>query len=168
MGAEKGNRLLEIMQRHDKAIWRRCLRYTLGDAAWADDLEQEVMLRIWQNLGTLNAAPGTQAERNWVMKVTESVLSNNLRGKHVSLDKLKEEIADADDEAMKRKRETLEELGAYLPEPDKTLLDLLLEGYHNNEIAEKLSLTVSVVGVRIHRMVEKMRDIHNKLNNKRP
>lgn len=167
MGAEKGNRLLELMRRHDKAIWRRCLRYTIGDASWAADLEQEVMLRIWQNLGTLTASPYSKAEKVWVMKVTESVLVNVTRGKHVTLDSLKAEVADSDDE-IARKREVLEELGAYLPEQDKMLLDLLLAGYDNDDIARMLALTHDAVSVRVYRMVAKMRDIHNKLYNKRP
>ena len=55
-----------------------------------------------------------------------------------------------------------------LTEQDRLLLGLMMEGYRNREIAGMLSITAGAVGVRIHRMAARMREIYNKLYNNKP
>ena len=141
------------------------MRYSLGDAAWAEDLEQEVVLRIWQKMDTLSALPDSAAEKAWVVKVTKSVLDNISRKQHVTVEKLSDSFVVTYTDEYKEKRELLEELGAHLPPDDRQLLELLVEGYHNKEIAKMLSLSANTVGVRVNRMVAKLREIYDKLYN---
>ena len=51
----------------------------------------------------------------------------------------------------------LRERIALLPEPDRTVVTMQLEGYSYEEIAESLKMTVKNVSVRLVRIKEKIR-----------
>lgn len=55
----------------------------------------------------------------------------------------------------------LHELIALLPEPDRSIARLHLEGYDYKEIGERTGLTKSNVGVRLMRIKEKLKEQWN-------
>ena len=99
-------------------------------------------------------------------KVARTVLHDHKRKHRIELLPLQEELVAVNDDDSYC-RELVEELQAYLPEADKLLLKLHLEGFGNTEIAQILDLTDNTVNQRMHRLVEKMRIIYEKLYNTR-
>jgi RNA polymerase sigma factor (sigma-70 family) len=55
-------------------------------------------------------------------------------------------------------RETLNEFRQQLDESDRKMLNLLIEGFDLPEIADRLTLSYSNAGVRVHRLRERLRN----------
>jgi RNA polymerase sigma-70 factor, ECF subfamily len=141
----------ELFAANRSRIQRLCYGY-LGSAAEVDDLFQEIMFNVW------NALPGFRGESlpgTWLYRIavntalvhrrkrrpTEPLpeLRDPARGAHQSLE---------DEERLSALRSAI----ATLPDQDRLIMTLLLEGLSYKEIAEITGLTVNHVGVKISRV----------------
>ena len=66
----------EMVRTHHKRVYGLCYRFT-GNAADAEDLTQDVFLRIYSNLGSFDAARGSLTV--WVTTMTRNLLVDNFR-----------------------------------------------------------------------------------------
>src|SRR5687768_17995507 len=71
----------EAFTLHHRAVFRTA-RAVVRDAALAEDVTQEVFLRLYRNL---NATPGEELLRAWLLRVTLNVARNTLRGQSRSM-----------------------------------------------------------------------------------
>jgi len=152
MNAEERERLfLELFQEYRERILRLCRGY-LDSPDDAEDLFQEIMTRVWHNL------PGFRGEARastWLYRIAvNSALL--FRGKRMASAPLRD-VADGGaappEEIEKRERvAALDRAIAALPEQDRLIATLLLEGLSYKEIAEIAGITVNYVGVKIARI----------------
>jgi RNA polymerase sigma-70 factor (ECF subfamily) len=66
----------EAFTLHHRAVFRAA-RSVVRDAALAEDVTQEVFLRLYRNL---DSTPGEDLLRAWLLRVTMNVALNILRG----------------------------------------------------------------------------------------
>src|SRR5215210_1606202 len=66
----------EAFTLHHRAVFRTA-RALVRDAGLAEDVTQEVFLRLYKNLDT---TPGEELLRAWLLRVTINVARNTLRG----------------------------------------------------------------------------------------
>src|SRR6266699_2415609 len=66
----------EAFTLHHRAVFRTA-RAVVRDSALAEDVTQEVFLRLYRNL---DATPGEELLRAWLLRVTLNVARNTLRG----------------------------------------------------------------------------------------
>ena len=66
----------EMVRTHQKRVYGLCYRFT-GNAADAEDLTQEVFLKIYSNLGSFDAARGSLPV--WIATMTRNLLVDNFR-----------------------------------------------------------------------------------------
>src|SRR5205809_7491417 len=66
----------EAFTLHHRAVFRTA-RAVLRDAALAEDVTQEVFLRLYRNL---DSTPGEELLRAWLLRVTLNVARNMIRG----------------------------------------------------------------------------------------
>src|SRR5688572_7708545 len=66
----------EAFTLHHRAVFRTA-RAVVRDSALAEDVTQEVFLRLYRNL---HATPGEDLLRAWLLRVTLNVARNTLRG----------------------------------------------------------------------------------------
>src|ERR671920_793414 len=66
----------EAFTLHHRAVFRTA-RSVVRDSALAEDVTQEVFLRLYRNL---DATPGEELLRAWLLRVTMNVARNTLRG----------------------------------------------------------------------------------------
>ncbi|MCL6480524.1 MAG: sigma-70 family RNA polymerase sigma factor [Firmicutes bacterium] len=66
----------ELVRRHTRRIYNLCYRFT-GNAHEAEDLTQEVFLRVYRTLGSYRALHGGFA--TWVTSVTRNLLIDHYR-----------------------------------------------------------------------------------------
>ena len=159
-------RTRDVLLRQERLLWWLCVQHARGDKDYGRDLMQEIGLTLCRYVDRLRPDASKAEERAWVKKVARTVLHNHKRKQRIELLPLQEElVAVSDDDG--NSRELVDELQAYLPEADKLLLKLHLEGFGNTEIAKILNLTDNAVNQRMHRLVEKMRIIYEKLYNTR-
>jgi len=135
-------------------VYRLCLGF-MGNKASADDLFQEVLLKIWQHLDSFRQE-STMA--TWVYRITVNTALYTLnqekkRQQHkddytfILKETITQEITD-DKQQVKKLYQTI----ATLKEIDRILIGLLLEGCSYAEIARITELSISNVGVRINRI----------------
>jgi len=66
----------EMVRTHQKRVYGLCYRFT-GNAADAEDLTQDVFLKIYSNLGSFDAARGSLPV--WIATMTRNLLVDNFR-----------------------------------------------------------------------------------------
>lgn len=66
----------EILRRHGSRVYNLCHRFT-GNASDAEDLTQEVMLRLYRNLGSFRATQGGLG--TWILAVARNLLIDHYR-----------------------------------------------------------------------------------------
>src|SRR5215813_11991459 len=71
----------EAFTLHHRAVFRTA-RAVVRDSALAEDVTQEVFLRLYRNL---NATPGEDLLRAWLLRVTLNVARNIVRGQNRSM-----------------------------------------------------------------------------------
>jgi RNA polymerase sigma-70 factor (ECF subfamily) len=143
-------------------------RYFLGQREEAEDVTQEVLLRLWRH------AEGLDAERlgSWLLKVTRNACYDRLRQRRSAatliapdLDSEVAEAAVSGDpdpavraEAAEFRRHLLAALGR-LEEPYRSVLILReIEELQYQEISDVLDLPLNTVRVYIHRGRQRLRE----------
>jgi RNA polymerase sigma factor (sigma-70 family) len=151
-----------LLQRHRKMIWRLCWKYTRHDTEHCSDLVQEVSLALWQHFGQLRPGATLLEEEAWVYFRTRTVLHNLCRkpspahGRRLT-DAMAAQLADTRDED----RELVGELLSMLPDEERRLVQLRLDGYNAREIGEQTGLSCDAVYQRIHRTIKKLKQINH-------
>ena len=99
----------ELVRRHTRRVFNLCYRFT-GNATEAEDLTQEVFLRIYRTLSSYRATFG--AFPTWLTSVTRNLLVDHYRRTR------RDRITDSIDDAMPQ----LEEKHSTARTPDKLAL----------------------------------------------
>src|ERR671923_1639053 len=71
----------EAFTLHHRAVFRTA-RAVVRDSALAEDVTQEVFLKLYRNL---DATPGDELLRPWLLRVTLNVARNTIRGQSRSM-----------------------------------------------------------------------------------
>ena len=148
----------ELMLRYRGLLFSACRRYA-RDGMEVDDLLQETTLTLWnlrEQLFSITLAP---KQAVWIWRVARSTcidLWRKKRNSHVPLPDDYE--APAEDTTL---HDTLHELIAHLPEPDRTIVTMHLEGYEYTEIGKRVNMSKNNVGVRLMRIKEKLKQQWN-------
>jgi RNA polymerase sigma-70 factor (ECF subfamily) len=155
----------EIMERYKDFIYSYTY-YFSGSRENAEDLTQEVLLRIWQNMGSIKLGP----TKSWVSKVTRNLCIDWTRRKHSPLDASVplENLDSRPETGPHRAEELLEEKElrerlrgaiARLPERYRSLIILReIEHLKYEEISDTLEMPLNSVKVNIHRARRLLRE----------
>ena len=165
----------EAFTLHHRAVFRTA-RAVVRDSAIAEDVTQEVFLRLYRNL---NATPGEELLRAWLLRVTLNVARNTLRGQSRSMVRDNEYhksttietgiFADAPEEDYER-RMAIEEARRALDkikEPMRSCLLLKQQGLSYREIATSLSLKETNIGSLVARGRKEYARVYGKIGGKR-
>ncbi|HED07458.1 MAG TPA: RNA polymerase sigma factor [Ignavibacteria bacterium] len=142
-------------QSKDK-IYRLCLGFA-GNNSDADDLFQEVFIKVWNNLETFR---NESSINTWIYKIATNtallyVSRKNKFNKRISYLKpedLNLEIKESDPSYTELEFKKLYQAISELKERDRIIISLLFENSSYSEISEIVGLSVSNVGVRINRI----------------
>ena len=118
-----------------------------------DDLVQEAVIALWRSRERLLALDGVQqAALTW--RIARNAVIDALR-RTEETEALPEGLdSAAEDNTLV---DQLHERIALLPEPDRTIVTMQLEGYSYEEIGQQLGMTEKNVSVRLVRIKEKIR-----------
>jgi RNA polymerase sigma factor (sigma-70 family) len=149
----------EAFTLHHRAVFRTA-RALVRDAALAEDVTQEVFLRLYSHM---DSTPGEALLRAWLLRVTMNVARNILRGQSRSTAR-EEEFAksaertgwftvEAPEEEYERRAEIEEARRALdkIKEPMRSALLLKQQGLTYREIAAALSVNEGNVGSLVAR-----------------
>jgi RNA polymerase sigma factor (sigma-70 family) len=163
----------EAFTLHHRAVFRTA-RAVVHDSALAEDVTQEVFLRLYRNL---DSTPGEEWLRPWLLRVTLNVARNTLRGQTRSIvrddEYHKAHAADnwfAPPEEDYERRMAIEEARRALEkikEPMRSCLLLKQQGLSYREIANTLSIKETNVGSLVARGRKEFARVYGKIGGKR-
>ena len=164
----------EAFTLHHRAVFRTA-RAVVRDSALAEDVTQEVFLRLYRNL---DSTPGEELLRAWLLRVTLNVARNTLRGSTRSMIRDHEYhkesfdtggFVEAPEEDYER-RMAIEEARRALDkikEPMRSCLLLKQQGLSYKEIATSLSIKETNVGSLVARGRKEFARVYGKIGGRR-
>ena len=164
--AEQERQFLELFERNKASIRRVCYGY-LNSPCEVDDLFQEIMTNVWHSLPSFR---GEAKVSTWVYRIAVNT-ALVYRKKWKQGEELPE-IVDSSPCAQQtlEDRERLAMLHnaiATLPDQERLIITLLLEGLSYKEIADVTGITVNYVGVKISRIKESLEQLIGEASNGR-
>jgi RNA polymerase sigma factor (sigma-70 family) len=165
----------EAFTLHHRAVFRTA-RAMVRDAALAEDVTQEVFLRLYSHM---DSVPSEELLRAWLLRVTMNVARNTIRGQSRSVAREDEYAKRADgagwftveapEEEYERRAEIEEARRALdkIKEPMRSALLLKQQGLSYKEIATALSVSEGNVGSLVARGRKEFVRVYGKIGGTR-
>jgi RNA polymerase sigma-70 factor (ECF subfamily) len=162
-----------LYDRHAGAVYSLVARI-VGDRQVAEDLLQEVFVRVWQRAGTYQGARGKPL--TWVLGIAHNVAIDEVRrrrrrpleaddrdeeGQLTALQALPAVDSDPSDLTWERlRREQIMAALAQLPEAQRILIELAyFEGYTQSQLAARLGEPLGTIKTRMRLAAQKLREL---------
>lgn len=150
------------LERHFKPIYednyakvmRLCMGYASGNIDLANDLVQEVFIKVWSNLSSFRKESNITT---WIYRIAVNTCLMNLRkkkSKPLSGALLSEDVSGQDETAQVKERQYQEMYRCIdaLSATNRAIILMELEGLDQKEIADVMGLKHEAVRTRIHRI----------------
>ncbi|RXR17219.1 sigma-70 family RNA polymerase sigma factor [Flavobacterium amnicola] len=155
------NQFKDIYSTYSQKVHRLCLGYT-GDSMQADDLLQEVFIKVWENLEKFR---GESQVSTWLYRITVNTcllyIRNAKKTTKVDIEKTVLKISEDTDE-KENQIQLLYKCISELPESDRLIITLLLEEVPYAEIASITDISEGNLRVKIHRIKQQLSTIYSK------
>ncbi len=162
-----------LYDRYAGAVYSLVARI-IGDRQVAEDLLQEVFVRVWQRAGTYQGARGKPL--TWVLGIAHNLAIDEVRrrrrrpleaddrdaeGQLTAFQALPSVDSDPADLAWERlRREQIVAALAQLPEAQRILIELAyFEGYTQSQLAARLGEPLGTIKTRMRLAVQKLREL---------
>ena len=142
---------VDLVKKHEGVIFKLVNLYA-SDEEERKDLVQEIMYQAWKGFGKFE---GRSQFSTWLYRICLNTIFTQKRKKTlVEFRDSLEQIAPVAQESISGSIEArlLQRAIRTLPETDRAIISLHLDGYDNAEIAEIIGLTDGNVRVRLHRI----------------
>ncbi len=139
---------------HYPKVMRLCLGYVAGDQDVAEDLTQEIFIKIWENLESFR---NESSISTWIYRISVNTCLSKLRTRKKSSRTIAiAEVPEIVEEHLEADRENqltqLYECIQKLSETNRAIILLVLEGLPQNEISEIIGIKHDAIRTRIHRI----------------
>ncbi|MFK7808569.1 MAG: RNA polymerase sigma factor [Saprospiraceae bacterium] len=154
---KKEQHFKQIYNQSKDKIYRLCLGFT-GNPTDADDLFQEILIKVWNNLDSFRKESNINT---WIYRIaTNTALhfaNRNTKSKkridsNLRIETLRNEALESKSFYSQDKVNKLYQAISTLKEIDKIIISLLLDNCSYLDIAEVTGISISNVGVRINRL----------------
>ena len=157
----KKDQLFESVYRQNKdKLYRLCMGFT-GNTSEADDLFQEIQLKIWNNLDSFRNESSISTWTYRVATNTALLYVNRRKRSQNKIASLKPEQLELKQEEIKIPEKCqisqLHRAIAQLKEIDRIIITLLLEKHSYQEIASITGLPANHIGVKINRIKKQLK-----------
>lgn len=163
------NALGELYDRYSRLVFSMALN-AVGDAALAEEITQDVFLRIWNKAATYNPEQGKAI--TWIASITRYRAIDILRrmsirpeGNHPAWAgeedfDLPDPVDIEEEAAISQRKRLVRWAVSTLPPEQQTALSLaFFQGYSHSEIAEMLNEPLGTVKTRIRLAMQKLRQL---------
>lgn len=157
--------MTRLHDEHAAALWGYCLRLTGHDAARAEDVVQETLLRAWRSLDSLDA--GTGSVRSWLFTVARNIVIDEWRTRRAQSEVAVAEPPEPAAAAQRGEADRTDQLllswvvaDALLqlsPEHRSVLLECYYRGLPVAEAARRLGVPEGTVKSRTHYALRALR-----------
>lgn len=158
----------EAFTLHHRTVFR-CARSVVQDAGLAEDITQEVFMRLYKNIGDIKTE---EMLRPWLIRVALNLAKNAVRGNYranvreENYFKQQEENSVFEPEVDYERREQMKEVQRALQkvkEPLRSCLVLKQQGLSYKEIAESLDLNETSIGTFVARARKEFMRFYGKI-----
>ena len=147
---------LEAIKNSQGIIYKLVGLYA-NDAEERKDLYQEVLLQAWRSWSLFR---GEAKFSTWLYRIClNTILTQKRKVSRIDYMESLETVAHLATDASSQRKEEAERLRRAirtLPETDRALISMHLDGYENAEIAQVLGITVNHVAVKLHRCKQQL------------
>jgi RNA polymerase sigma-70 factor, ECF subfamily len=150
-----------LYRQHSGRVYALCLRLVAGDKSDATELMQDVFVRAWRSLATFR---GDCAFSSWLHRLAVNTMLENARSETrrearvLLMDDTSRLPGAARSSGLELKMD-MESAVASLPKGARTAFVLHdIEGYHHQEIAQQLGISVGTVKAQLHRARRLLRE----------
>lgn len=150
-----------LVRRHKSTIYSVCYMFA-KDRCEADDLFQEILIRIWQGLGSYR---GDSAESTWIYRVSLNTCVSYERKERRRRQSVSVPIDPdffAEEETEHPRTAELRRRIQMLPPLDRAIVLMWLEALPYDEIGAVAGISAKAVSVRLVRIREKLKQYNNK------
>lgn len=151
----------ELYERYGPKVQRLCLGYT-GNSSEAEDLLQEVFVKVWQNLSSFR---GESTVSTWIYRIAVNTCLHQIRStknkKSVGLENAPL-LFQTEPDNKEQQVQILHKAISELKEGDRLIITLLLEEISYLEIAKIIEISEVNLRVKIHRIKQQLSLIYAK------
>lgn len=149
---------IELIERHTAAIERVC-RSFCSVREDREDLRQEILLHLWR--GWKHYRPDHRPI-TWLYRVALNTAISWRRQRKRQVETVPLDSFDPpDNPALREQAAHLKTLITMLPQADRRLIGLYLDGFSTEEIGQLVGISQTNVTTRIARIKEKLRKMNN-------
>ena len=160
MASDRTRRFEQLYAEYAGMVRQLCLGYSQGHAAAADDISQEVFVQVWRYLDEFRQEASA---KTWLYRITVNAClaySHTLKRRREEALSAPEQLpAQPDSSTINPQLDRLYTAIGTLPEIDRLIYMLTLEGQTNAQIAEVTGLSAGALRVRIHRSRQALRKL---------
>ena len=159
MSAHLNEEFEALYTAHVGMVRQLCLGFCQGREDIAADLCQDIFVNIWRKLDQFR---GEASAKTWIYRITVNTCLQYQRSPAQRADaseELPEQLSDFTKSSPDARREALYRAIGYLPEIDRLIYMLTLEGQSSEQIAACTGLSTGGLRVRLHRSRNKLRQI---------
>ena len=150
-----------MIKQHERLILRVCALYANSSRDELGDLYQDAVCAMWEAYPSFK---GDSKPSTWIYSVARYTMLNHVRKKDMQLTVVNndnyEDLTD-DDESNDALEEMYSAL-AYLPDDERDMMIMWLEGFELDEIASTCGLRYGAVATRLTRIKKKLKNHLNK------
>lgn len=161
MNQNQEQQFKELYQKYGPKVQRLCLGYT-GNQMEAEDLLQEVFVKVWQNLHKFR---GESQISTWIYRIAVNTCLYQIRArknkKSVDLEKAPV-LLETESDNKEQQVQILHKAISELKESDRLIITLLLEEVSYPEIAVITEISEVNLRVKIHRIKQQLSLIYAK------
>jgi len=146
--------------KNSKGIIYKLVGLYASDAEERKDLYQEVLLQAWRSWSSFR---GEAKFSTWLYRIClNTILTQKRKVNCIDYLESLEPVEHLATDSTNHKKEEIERLRRAirsLPETDRALISMHLDGYENSEIADVLGITVNHVAVKLHRCKQQLANL---------
>ncbi len=161
MNQNQEQQFKELYQKYAPKVQRLCMGYT-GNLMEAEDLLQEIFVKVWQNLDKFR---GDSQVSTWIYRIAVNTCLYQIRSaknkRSVDLEKAPV-LLESEGDNKEQQLQILHKAISELKESDRLIITLLMEEVPYAEIAQITEISEVNLRVKIHRIKQQLSIIYSK------
>lgn len=145
-------RFQELIHQHQGIIRKVVALYARHPSEW-EDLQQEILFQAWRSFASF-------AERSkfstWLYRVSLNTVLTHRRRRRLPVDSVGELPEQVPESSGNEQLDLLHQAIRQLPEAERAIILLHLDGYENAAIAELVGISKNYVAVKLHRIRQEL------------
>ncbi len=162
--ADQDKKALTLIFENYGSLLLNVIMRVVKDRMMAEDVLQQVLIKIWNNSGSFNSDKGSIF--TWLVSISRNAAIDKTRSKDFRLTQESERSVELVNITEKKSSEDyfekmyLTQLVNQLPEVQRRLINMsYFEGYSHKEISDKLDMPLGTVKTRIRLAINHLRGV---------